>query len=149
MTAEAPEIEALRLMTETNAGHSSLLVGQWMLFSSLILMAIGLIIYAAKGEGGLKPMIVLGSIALGIGLMSWISLLFSSRRLSRALTSAEQEKNLSPGHRQPPLTARINTDPLRLPAVPSAVSVTEGTTELMEEQESIPARRRVKEGQTK
>ncbi|HXG65039.1 MAG TPA: zinc ribbon domain-containing protein, partial [Blastocatellia bacterium] len=32
MTAEAPEIEALRLMTETNAGRSTLLVGQWLLF---------------------------------------------------------------------------------------------------------------------
>lgn len=135
MTAGAPEVEMLRLLAETNAGRSSVLAGQWLLLSSLLLALIGIILFAVKGESGIKPFVVLESIALGIGLFSWISLLFGAHRLSRALNPVEQERNQLPGYRQPPVTARADTDPLRLSAPPSSVSVTEGTTALMEERE--------------
>ena len=130
LTSEQPELEVLRLMAEIRAGKTSVVASSFlMLFSTITLV----LVFVLNNAELLKPkafILLLSLGGLGI-LLAIISSFFGWNRLKRALEKPETQTRHIPRH----TPESFNTGefqelpPRRVPA-----SVTEGTTNLLDEE---------------
>lgn len=122
---EPAELELLRVTTQTRAAFNDVTLG------ALLVIISGLTLFALM-VGDYTPMKLMGFLFI-INALGWMPLLLGIRRLRRASTPADET------------ASRVHDlSPSRIPALPPkpvAISVTENTTELLEQnEEPAPAR---------
>jgi hypothetical protein len=116
---EPAELELLRVTTQSRAALNDVTLGAFLVINS------GIILFTLMLSSP-PPMKLMGFLFL-INVLGWIPLLLGIRRLLRAATPADET------------ASRVqDVSPSRIPALPPkplAISVTERTTELMEQPE--------------
>lgn len=143
MTSEQSELDVLRMAADACAGHTSVVTSVILSLTTIAVALLTWIVFVVKGSVTMK------GLALMIGLMGVLTLLncvagrFAWQRLNAALASKREETRRLPGNRVQALpTAEFDA----LPPRHAGQSVTEGTTELLNaqqtrEQEPIHLRR--------
>ena len=142
MTAEQTELDVLRMTAETRAGHTSVVTSTMLSLVSILIALLGVVAIAVKGSLSLKGFWgwigFLGVISLCNFFVGWCAW----GRLNSALRHKRTEQRLSPISDAQTLPG---TEATALPPG-RAMSVTEGTTELLNsrqrEQEAVPVKRR-------
>ncbi|HEU4389429.1 MAG TPA: hypothetical protein VFV34_16615, partial [Blastocatellia bacterium] len=120
------EIEIMVMQAGTSAAHQEIFIGLVITFLTLII-SLPLIIAGAQKE------VTIGSVSAGIGgALSLYVLLSGMFRLHRVLNIKRDDTQLETESRRTQLS-----EPAALP--PQPISVTEGTTSLMNSPEPIPA----------
>lgn len=148
ITVDLVEVEVLHMASETRAGQSLFHGATWVLFSAFIVMLVGVILFVAKENFSPKAMTALMMVSGGLGLGSFLTMLFGHNRLKRALKSSESNKITLAEPKPLALPSRhtlrtSSTGPLSMPEeIPAPVSVTEGTTQLIEEEPASDSRPR-------
>ncbi len=145
LTSEQSELEVLRMMAEIRAGKASVVTSSFLMIISAILLVVAFVL---NNLGLLNPETFI--IFLSIGglsiLLATISSFFGWNRLKRALETPEIQTRHLPRHLPESLTTSEFQElpPHRVPA-----SVTEGTTNLLDEEwknyrekEKVPASNR-------
>lgn len=131
LTSEQAELEVLRMMAETRAGKTSVVTGSVLTTISIILIAIAFIFVLI---GNLDAKALLGLLAFGgiAGLLALVSSSFGWNRLKRALEKPETQTQNIPTRQIPESreTGEFEVLPPRQPAA----SITEGTTNLLNEE---------------
>jgi hypothetical protein len=126
---EPSELEVLRATAESRAAYNDVTL------AAILILVSGLISFALA-VGGYTPMKLMTFLFL-VNALGWIPLFFGIRRLRRALKPADQ--TATEQRAEAVATTRIPA----LPPKPVAVSVTENTTELLEQtEEAAPAKLR-------
>ena len=124
---EPAELEVLRVTAESRAAYNDFTL-------AAILILISSLISFALTVGGYTPMKLMSFLFL-VNALGWIPLFLGIRRLRHALKPADRAATEQ--RSEPVATARIAA----LPPRPVAVSVTENTTDLLEQsEEPAPAR---------
>jgi hypothetical protein len=143
MTAEQTELDVLRMAAETRAGHTSVVTSTMLSLSTMLVAILAVVGLSMKSSLSLKTF--WGWIAL-LGVVSLFNFcfgLFAWGRLNSALRHKRAEPRLSPVSDAQTLSG---TEARALPAGRVGTSVTEGTTELLDqrqrEQEAVPVKRR-------
>ena len=139
LTKELAELEVLRLTAGTRAGHQRLVM------SLLILLATLLISLALFG-GNTAKSVRAAWVILSIGsVLAFLMLLWGMWRTHRTLNPPQAKETSALAEAPRPLSA---TSYLELPPTSAQPSVTEGTTELLEQvKEPVPARVRRESGE--
>lgn len=130
LTSEQAELEVLRMMAETRAGKTSVVIGSGLTAISIILIAIALI-FVLIGNFDFEA--ISGLLGFGglAGLLALISSFFGWNRMKRALEKPEtQARHISRHIPESLETGEFHELPPR--KVPA--SVTEGTTNLLDEE---------------
>ncbi len=130
LTSEQAELEVLRMMAETRAGKTSVVIGSVLTTVSIILIAIAFVFILI---GNLDSEALLGLLAFGgiAGLLALISSSFGWNRLKRALEKPETQTQNIPRH----IPESIQTGEFEeLPPHQPVASITEGTTNLLNEE---------------
>jgi hypothetical protein len=128
------EVAALRALAAANAGNTSLWLGTAVAGVSIVALA-GLAVWFAILAGvGMKGLGFLTLLMTLVGLVGLVTLVLGGRRLRRLLREDTQGEGVAV---VPELSA---PEPLALPARPEALSVTEGTTDLLD-RERAPGER--------
>ncbi len=130
LTSEQAELEVLRVMAETRAGQTSFTTASVFLLVGFITVLIGLI-FTAVGVFPAKTIIALLSVGVGGTALALISNLFGWNRLKRALQKPQENKQYAP--RAMPQTLETG-EFQELPPHRPVASVTEGTTNLLDEE---------------
>ncbi len=131
LTSEQAELEVLRMMAETRAAKTSVVIGSVLTTISIILIAIAFVFILI---GNLDSEALLGLLAFGgiAGLLGLISSFFGWNRLKRALEKPETTNTNQHIPRHVPES--IETGEFQeLPPHQPIASVTEGTTNLLDE----------------
>ncbi len=124
---EPSELEVLRVTAESRAAYNDFSL-------AAILILVSSLISFALTVGGYTPMKLMTFLFL-VNALGWIPLFLGIRRLRRAVKPAD--RSATEQRSEPIATSRISA----LPPKPVAVSVTENTTELLEQsEEPAPAR---------
>ena len=131
LTSEQAELEVLRLMAETRSGKTSIVASSVLTPISAIIVFLAVILNSA---GLIKPklfpiLLVFGGLGL---LFSIISNFFGWNRLKRALEKPETERQHIP--RNIPIEAIETGEFEELPPRQPVASITEGTTNLLDEE---------------
>ena len=142
MTAEQTELDVLRMAAETRAGHTSVVAITLLSLFSMLIALLAVLRFAAKGSVTLKAFWIwvgfLGIVSLFNFFLGWCAW----ARLNSALKIKRAAQRLSPVSDAQTLSA---TEATALPPGRVGVSVTEGTTELLNsrqrEQEAVPIKR--------
>lgn len=146
LTSEHAELEVLRMMAETRAGKTSIVVSSILTPIASILIFVAVILNSA---GLIKPklfpiLLVFGGAGL---LISMIASFFGWNRFKRALEKPETERQSIP--RNSPTESTETGEFEELPPSQPVASITEGTTNLLDEEwvktpakEKIPVRKK-------
>ena len=142
MTAEQTELDVLRMAAETRAGHTSVVTSTMLSLVSMLLALLAVVTIAVNSSWGLKAswlwIVFLGVISLFNFFLGWCAW----GRLNSALRHKRAEQRLSPVSDAQTLPG---TEATALPPGRVGMSVTEGTTELLNprqrEQEAVPVKR--------
>ncbi|MDQ3181715.1 MAG: zinc ribbon domain-containing protein [Acidobacteriota bacterium] len=131
LTSEQAELEVLRLMAEARAGKTSVVASSLSMIISTILVVVAFILNNAEL---LKPKAFVLFLSLGgLGILFAImSSFFGWNRLKRALEKTEIQPRQMPRH----ASESFNTGefPKMLPSQQAPASITEGTTNLLDEE---------------
>ncbi len=141
MTAEQTELDVLRMAAETRAGHTSVVTSTMLSLASMLIVILAVITIAVKGSLPLKAAWLwigfIGVISLFNFFLGWCAW----GRLNSALRHKRGEQRLSPVSDAQTLS---RTETKTLPPERVGMSVTEGTTELLNprqrEQEAVPVK---------
>ncbi|HKO96506.1 MAG TPA: zinc ribbon domain-containing protein [Pyrinomonadaceae bacterium] len=144
MTAEQTEVDVLRMAAETRAGHTSVVTSTILSLVSMLIAVLAIVAIAIKGSLSLKGfwgwIAFLGVVSLINFFMGW----FAWGRLNSALRIKRAEQRVMP------VTDAVQTlpasDTTALPPARAALSVTEGTTELLRPQQREPEAVPIKRG---
>lgn len=142
MTAEQTELDVLRMAAETRAGHTSVVTSTMLSLVSILMVLLAVVAIAVKGSSSLKGFWgwigFLGVISLFNFFVGWCAW----GRLNSALRHKRAEQRVMPVSDAQTLPG---TEARALPAGRGEMSVTEGTTELLNprqrEQEAVPVKR--------
>jgi hypothetical protein len=131
LTGEQAELEVLRLMAETRAGKTSVISAAVLASISTVLLILA-IIFSATGVTDLKRLLILLGFGLTASLLATISAFFGSNRLRRALNKPIEEPKANVPQYIP---ETLETGDLEeLPPRRPVASITEGTTNLLDEE---------------
>jgi hypothetical protein len=130
------ELEVMRLTAGTSASQIEIMTGFAFIFFTLLVALPLIFLTAPKGQ-------VIGGILLGIGeLLGLVILACGLRRLHKTINpTASVQPEIQPGLQrvtqlQEPAAFPQPQEPMALP--PQPLSVTEGTTELINQPENVP-----------
>lgn len=132
LTSEQAELEVLRMMAETRAAKTSVVMGSVFTAASIIFITAALIFILVGNLDfeAISPLIGFGALA---GLLALISSFFGWNRLKRALEKPEAEvKHIPPRHT--PIESIETGEFEELPPRQPVASITEGTTNLLDEE---------------
>lgn len=130
LTSELAELEVLRMMAEIRAGKTSVVASSISMLISTILLVVAFLLNNAEL---LKPKLLVLFLSLGgLGILfALISSFFAWNRSKRALEKPETQMPHSPRH----FPESLETGEFQaLPPRQTPVSVTEGTTNLLDEE---------------
>lgn len=132
LTSEQAELEVLRMMAETRAGKTSVVASSVSMTVSTIVL---LLVFLLNNAGLIKPKLVpLLFILGGLGILfSIMSSFFGWNRLKRALEKPETQAQNIP---RPDVPESLETGEFEAlpPSRTAPASVTEGTTNLLDEE---------------
>lgn len=142
LSSEQAEIDVLRMSAEARAAHTSVVTSSILSLTSIALTIFAWVVFAVKGTLSTKGLwaliVVSGSIALFnlfVGLCAW-------SRLNRALKAKREEQRAMPVSDTQTIPGH---DAAALPPRRAGLSITEGTTELLNteprEQEAVRVKR--------
>jgi hypothetical protein len=144
MTSDQAEVDVLRMSAEARAGHTSVVTSSIMVALTTLLTIVTLLIIGT-GAGGAKILKLLTAISVfsgGIGFLNLLVTRFAWKRLNNALRLKDEERQSLPIRTAPEIT-RLEADVS--PQELAGISVTEGTTRLLdgsvgqpEEREAAP-----------
>lgn len=139
LNKELAELEVLRLTAGTRAGHQRII-------TSLIILLVTLLLSLALFWGATAKSIRMAWTLLSIGgSLAFLLLLWGTWRTHRTLNPAQSKETAALTERARTLGA---TNLLELPPTSAQPSVTEGTTELLEQvKEPVPVRARRASGE--
>jgi hypothetical protein len=142
MTAEQTELDVLRMAAETRAGHASVVTSTMLSLVSILIALLGMVAIAVKGSLSLKVFLVWIGFAGVVSLFNFFFGWCAWGRLNSALRLKRAEQRKSPVSDGQSLSG---TDTRALPPGRLGMSITEGTTELLNprqrEQEAAPIKR--------
>jgi hypothetical protein len=148
ITVDLAEVEMLRVASESRSAQSILHGATGVLFAGLVILLIGIILFLTKENFSPKAMTALMMVGSAMGFASFLTMLFAGNRLRRALKSSEPQKTAITEPKPLALPSRhtmrtSSTGPLHVPEeIPAPISVTEGTTQLIEEEPASDSRPR-------
>jgi hypothetical protein len=141
MTAEQTELDVLRMAAETSAGHTSVVTSTILSLVSMLIALLAVVTIAVKGSLTLKAFWIWMGF---LGVISLFNLFFgwcARGRLNNALRNKRAEQRVMPSDAQ----TLPGTDTTALPPGRVGMSITDGTTELLNprqrEQEVVPVKR--------
>ena len=130
LTNEQAELEVLRMMAESRAAKTSVVSAAVVALVAVILLAVTLILSLLKMLDP-EALISLLSISGGLVIVTMLSSFFGWNRLKRSLEKTETERQQIPRH----IPETIQTGEFKeLPPRQPVASVTEGTTNLLDEE---------------
>jgi len=130
LTSEHAELEVLRMMAETRAGKASVVISSFLTSISAVAF---IVLFLLNNAGLIKPklfpiLLVLAGLGMLVGM---ISSFFGWNRLKRALEKPETQEQHIPRHVPESLETGKTHE---LPPGKVSASVTEGTTNLLDEE---------------
>ncbi len=142
MTAEQTELDVLRMAAETSAGHTSVVTSTMLSLVSILIGLLTVVAIAVKGSVSLETFWtwvgLVGIVSLFNFFVGWCAW----ARLNNALRNKREEQRVMPVS---DAQALPGTNTTSLPPPLLGMSITEGTTELLNprqrEQQAVPVKR--------
>ncbi|MBX3244137.1 MAG: zinc ribbon domain-containing protein [Acidobacteria bacterium] len=130
LTSESAELEVLRLMAETRAAKTSVISTTFTMAASFIVGMIGYSLFFARVID-LKTFAIMAFFSSFLALFTLSTSLFSWNRLRRALGKKPSERQVG---NMSTREFKENNDPVMLASAKPFTSITEGTTNLLDQE---------------
>lgn len=143
MTSEQAELDVLRMAAETRAGHTSVVTGAILSLATIAVALLAWVVFLRKGVVSAKGLWLVICLMGVLSLFNFLVGRFAWQRLNAALAAKREETRALHGQRVHTLP---HIEPAALPPRHAGQSITEGTTELLNnaqtrEQEPLHLRR--------
>ena len=135
MTGDETSLEVLRMTAEIRSGHTSVVTGAIIAAATSVVILSALLVLVSDGATS-KAFFLLLIVGLVFSLLNVLTIGFGWKRLNNSLKSNNKEQKMPSGKATQTLP---DTEISALPPSPASFSITEGTTELLNQDERIPA----------